>query len=599
MKLRLLLLVVICIILNNSCFLVDFSSSSGDTNINVSDYSSGVAPLAVFFDGEDYGAAYADEPFHDLEYRWNFGDTANENETWDYGARPGEILKNETTGPVSAHVYEVPGDYRATLTIWDGSDEAVKTVTYSITVTDPETVFAESTYAVSFDGDFSDAPSGATELTSSDFDSAMATALAAGAKRILFKAGQSFDFDSTTTISGDGPYLVGSFGSGDSPVITATDGSVYGIYYQADDIRVMDLEFDGASFTDSTVRAASIYADNALLLRVYAHDLGCLAACGGSNIAIVECEEYNIVGGSGNMGIWAADVFGFFVAGNKFDNNSGGEHCLRYQGGTEGVFCSNYFTKAASMKHLLTIRGDGDEEYVSGRHVVNDNYFDGTDSPGTFLNTIAPQNSVQYEPIEDVIWERNYHRSGSSTTRHLVVTAYKVTVRNNLCDTSDASSSVCFSLSGPTGDVGLPDPYDHKLYNNTIYSNGTGGLTGIQIYSEEGVIYNTVIKNNFLYAPNTTLSGENNGGPNMYTDYESDGDAIISSNTLNADISSESTDVFLHLAVQPPSDDPNDWILQSNSYGASRGEDVPVWSDYFGESLYDSSSRNLGAILAQ
>ncbi len=251
------------------------------------------------------------------------------------------------------------------------------------------------------------------------------------------------------------------------------------------------------------------------------------------------------------------------------------------------------------MKHLLTIRGDSNEVYTAGRHVVNDNYLDGTDSSATFLNTIAPQNSDRYEPIEDVIWERNYHKSGSSTTRHIVITASKVTVRNNLVDVTNGSQGPVFSVNNSTTVETLPDPSDNKFYNNTVYSNGSSGITVVKMYGESSYIYNTVIKNNFLYAPNVVLSGEGNSGPNMYTDYSGDGTTIASSNTLNADESSESTDEFTHFAVQPPSDDPNDWVLQSGSYGASRGEAVSIWSDYLRESLFSGSSRNLGALIAE
>ncbi len=264
--------------------------------------TTGVAPLTIFFDAEALGEDYSDDPFHEIEYRWDFGDTANSTATWDYGSNAGVNLKNETTGPVAAHVYEEPGTYSVEVTVWDGSESSVYTVLTSITVTDPETVFADTTYVVSGLGDFTDAPSGATELTSSDFDSAMTTALAAGAKRVLFKAGETFDFGSTTTISDEGPYLIGSFGEGDRPILNATTTSIYGISMSgaAEDIRFMDFQVNGNSF-DTPVRATSFSGTNILIFRVYGYDLGYLAAVGGTNVAIVECSCYNIVGGNGNM----------------------------------------------------------------------------------------------------------------------------------------------------------------------------------------------------------------------------------------------------------------------------------------------------------
>ncbi|MCR4305088.1 MAG: PKD domain-containing protein, partial [Gallionella sp.] len=101
--------------------------------------TSGVAPLAVFFDASattDTGVTT--RPFHDLEYTWSFDDPGSG--TWANGAQPGVSSKNSATGPVAAHVFETPGAYTVTLTAFDGANSATTNTT--ITVQDPDAVFA-------------------------------------------------------------------------------------------------------------------------------------------------------------------------------------------------------------------------------------------------------------------------------------------------------------------------------------------------------------------------------------------------------------------------------------------------------------------------
>src|SRR4030067_554946 len=93
--------------------------------------TSGVAPLAVFFDASattDTGVT--NRPFHDLEYTWSFGDPSAG--TWANGAQPGVSSKNSATGPVTAHVFETPGAYTVSLTAFDGTNTATTTTTITV-----------------------------------------------------------------------------------------------------------------------------------------------------------------------------------------------------------------------------------------------------------------------------------------------------------------------------------------------------------------------------------------------------------------------------------------------------------------------------------
>ena len=111
---------------------------------NVPSRFTGVAPLAVFFDAVGTTATGIARPFHDLEYRWNFGDTLGTvtgATTWSTGSRAGVSSRNVATGAVSAHVYERPGVYTVALTATDGTN-TVSNSCAQIVVQDPDVVFA-------------------------------------------------------------------------------------------------------------------------------------------------------------------------------------------------------------------------------------------------------------------------------------------------------------------------------------------------------------------------------------------------------------------------------------------------------------------------
>ena len=152
--------------------------------------TSGVAPLYVFFDATATTAAATNRPFHELEYRWDFGDAASGSWT----STPGmpNLSRNQATGPVAAHVFESPGTYTVSLTALDGAAPATKSV--QITVADPDTVFAANTLCVGNSQPVAGSggcPAGAAVLASCDFDAAINNNIASR-KRILFRRGDTF-----------------------------------------------------------------------------------------------------------------------------------------------------------------------------------------------------------------------------------------------------------------------------------------------------------------------------------------------------------------------------------------------------------------------
>jgi len=562
----------------------------------------GVAPFAVFLEVGPEDTTISSKLFHDVEYRWNFGDTANPTATWNYGSNPGMNLKNEATGPIAAHVYEEPGIYTVTCTIWAGEETYTLQSTTEITVTDPDTVFAGKTAVISNNGDFTGKPTGASEITETVVDDAIQAALAGGATRILFKRGQTFNYGDNTTFSAEGPVLIGAFGTGNKPILNAVTGYTtyaYAIRSFSDDVRVMDLEVNGNDLTvPYGINSIYVQGKNSLLLRIYSHNIATLGAVG-DNGSIVECESDNIIDSPGNMSLYLQDVFGLFVAGCRINNGGNGEYNFRYQGGIGGIISNNTMEHCGDGKAMITIRGDYTQTtYTAGRHIVSDNKFDGASSTNIpSLCSIVPQNKERDEKIVDVIWERNYHNTSSGSTGNLLmILARGVTVRNNLFDASEGTTNGIVSINYGYNTSGtLPAPEDVHVYHNTFFTDTTNGFTGVSIRNQGAKPRNTIIMNNFMYAPNTMKDGSNNDGPDMYTD-EGIG-TLASGNTENISESSEIIDAFTHLAVQPPTDNPDDWKLLNTSYAYQSGEAVPVWSDFFRNPLFNSSKRNLGAIM--
>src|SRR5262245_26896303 len=218
---------------------------------------SGIAPLAVFFDASGTTAAATNRPFHELEYRWNFGDPAGGAE-WGQGSAAGTSAngKNSATGPLAAHVFESAGTYNVCVTVTDGVSTADRAMTVAVSAPDSATEFSgRNTLCVDSraapvagaDG----CPSGAAVLQSADFDAAINTTAGRGAthKRILFRRGSTFSSSTAALIDANGPGLIGAYGaSGAKPLVTGRSakmafGSTANLGFA--DWRVMDLDFDG------------------------------------------------------------------------------------------------------------------------------------------------------------------------------------------------------------------------------------------------------------------------------------------------------------------------------------------------------------------
>ncbi len=548
----------------------------------------GVAPLHVFFDATATTAAATNRPFHELEYRWSFGDPASG--SWTSTSGMPNLSRNQATGPVAAHVFETPGTYTVNLTVLDGEGAATRSV--QITVTDPDTVFAANTLCVGASSapvaGAGGCPAGAAVLASNDFDAAINNSIASR-KRILFRRGDTFVAGSTASIRLNGPGLIGAFGSGAAPVVNATVNSTIiqlssGSTPTIKDWRIMDLEINGNSGAATNAIKAEGGIDQVTLLRLNIHHVHFGAQLSPDILthygpehrlwdqwAVVDSTVRNAIGGGGGYVLYVAGQR-LALMGNVLSDSSAAEHVLRTPYVFKGVISHNDMSRPASEKHVVKMQSTSFPAAPTGfteQVVLSDNKFTSGDG-GAWTVALGPMNAQSDERVKQLILERNWFAPHPGQHAALMVWAQDVTVRNNL-----------FNLTGTASQTGMvveqrgiePLPANVHVYNNTFYSSSIGSFRPIQFAEGAGM----VAKNNLGYAPLSTSRSMVSGS------------AIIERNTTNAGILLSPG--FLGLTPVAPVD----FVLGALSSALNAGAAVPVFSDFFRHDRPQGGALDLGA----
>jgi hypothetical protein len=546
---------------------------------------SGVAPLAVFFDATATTAAATSRPFHELEYRWDFGDAGSGS----WASTPGmpNLSRNRATGPVASHVFETPGTYTVSLTVLDGSAAATKSV--QITVTDPDTAFAANTLCVGNSQPVAGAggcPAGAAVLASSDFAAAINNNIASR-KRILFRRGDAFTSSGGASVRVTGPGLIGAFGSGAAPRVNVT-GNIYAIQLSSGttpgirDWRIMDLEISGAS-------ASAIHGeggmDQVTLLRLNIHHVHngvmlspfILDYYGGQHrlwdqFAMVDSTIRTIVGGGGGYGLYVG-AQRFALMGNVLSDSTASEHILRTPQVVKAVISHNEMSNPAAAKHVVKLQAALFNVSPSGfteQVVMSDNKFTGG-AGVDWTVTLGPQDQFENEKVRDVIVERNWFAPAAGQRVALMIWAQDVTVRNNLFNLTGAVERNAMVVERRGNE---PPPANVHAYNNTFYSNSIGGFRPITFGEGAGM----VAKNNLGYAPLSTSRSMVSGS------------AITENNTSNAGILLSPGFLGLIPVV------PVEFVLGALSPALNAGATVPVFSDFFRHDRPQGGAIDLGAM---
>ena len=174
--------------------------------------ATGVAPLSVHFDATETTATGIDDPYRELWYLWDFGETQGPGVArWTVGADAGKS-RNQAFGPIAAHLYEVPGQFTAKLIVIDRSSGATTVETVGVTVDDPDEVYAGRTTTYVNAG-----PSSDTQVVTSSWDEVVSIINAKGnGWRHRLRGGDSFAMEkpSNETVNNIRPshLLIESFG---------------------------------------------------------------------------------------------------------------------------------------------------------------------------------------------------------------------------------------------------------------------------------------------------------------------------------------------------------------------------------------------------
>lgn len=589
-RLKMRLLLAVALMLASAAFA---AAPSGSCTFS---QTSGPAPLTVSYDCS--AVTGGTKPYHNIIFSASAGASLG---TYTTGATAKS--KGFLIGPTGGFLYTTPGTFTLPLNKCNSAGECSATQTQTITVTNPDVVFAStatvciaaSTLPVAGSGG---CPPGAavqnatTAYGTADFDQALLACIGT-TKRCLFKRGDTFISSTTAQITTTGPAIVGAYGTGALPIVSATNISgILNPHTGATDIRFMDLDIRGSGASDTSVAVSVTAAASKLTfygISISETNAGILVQSGAS-ITGAGFFGNTITNLNGTAGV---GIFGHLIDSTIAGNTVGpfyasAEHNIRIQPGQRVAVLNNSLTTpGTSGRQVLTIRAlshvdaTTDTRFV---HVSGNKLIGGGSSAQLFQ--MAPANTTDNHWISDVIADGNWIVMGSAGQDGIYMHASDVTVRNNICDASGASAyRTCFSVTASDINGGVPEPTGDEFLNNTCYASDSSSQF-ICVYWDGGTgsVINPVAKNNLAYAPAGTVVGTAGTVTNPTTA------------TNTGDVGSISTSPqFIG-----PLTTPNGFTVASGSYAAAGGTaSFPAQkSDFF--NCFDKSAANrIGAVVQQ
>ena len=540
------------------------TTGAGASAINLSIVPSrftGVCPLSVFFDASSTTATAANtKPFHDLEYRWNFGDAAGSirGTTWTTGSRVSS--RNAATGAVAGHVYENPGPHTVTLTVTDGTN-TVSNSCALIVVQNPDAVFAgTNTICIGANSTplaGNGCPADALKVVKPDFPTAISTYANPG-KRVLFQRGDTFTAATSAVLTSTGPGILGAFGSSTAaPIVQMTGNTSLLVLSSREtpnlkDWRIMDLEFDGLNTDTNSVGIDALGGFNqVLILRMGISHMATGIAFADSNLSLWYTsdhithpmwDETAIVDSTITPRFNAPDGWEIFasanhgsiqgnVLGNMLNNSSMGSHVVRVPYMEKGVIANNTIARPGASQLAIKLHSQAwcQQDSPDGTCISYDNdtpppvynYLNNKRPIGIFSTlsgytekviiadnkiigadnpytmSVAAENLQSDERLRDIIIERNLFVSGAGTWLDILSTASDITIRNNIADMTQAKYKTFVNVFDP----GTTPPSNNvKVLNNTIYAvlaEAGGEFHGVEIHP---TATNVSVVNNLISA---------------------------------------------------------------------------------------------------
>ena len=466
---------------------------AGSSWMTTANRTSGVAPLAVFFDAVDtvpgtkWTRTWSSGVFQPADiigshYEWDFGDPGSG--TWSQTGKS----RNGAIGFTAAHVYEAPGTYTATLTVTDQTG-TVRTYAQAITVA----AISGTTYYVAANGsDSNNGTSTSTPFLTASKGFSMAKANAS----ILFRRGDTFAAG-PLSISAAGPGIVGTYGTGARPVIVSSANNTSQNGANAitinNDWRVMDLEIRGTAW--AALQSGGTYP---LFLRNFVNGgsgVFCGLGGGGTGAAFVENE----VSAPSTYGTYF-EGYQFAVLGNNV-HNIGTSHAIRIPHMAKGVVSQNRMWDPGTTRQALKLHSDNgsnDTRWVT----VTDNLW----RSDLWTISIGAQDAGVYETPSHILVERNTGYAVSGTTASLIMHSSNMIARNNVFDMTGSSTNGCLAIWSVHMGTVVPVEDDQRIYNNTIYRGGAAqdfagvGITAWPTNTTASAPTNVRVRNNLVMA---------------------------------------------------------------------------------------------------
>jgi hypothetical protein len=464
-----------------------------------------VAPRLVHFSAVNTTSSETTRPFDELIYFWDFGDTGSSGSgNWNnWGVMP-NFPRNKSKGPVVAHVYEDPGTYTWKCWCKNPVTGTLAYTTGSVTVISADSVFSGSnTVCFSTSGNFTGAPSGATQITTSSGTTVMSHK--GSGKRLLLRAGETFTWDSAPTSSGITLMTIGKFGSGANPIINLNASTNLLDPHNSSQLRLIDLNVQGQANSNTNCMGSFYTCSDILVLRVsggnYATgdngfvfiDFGTMS----DFVGLVDCDM-NGLGPGGNGANW---VFAYCsrlcILGSSFVDTSSREHVVRLQYTPNSVVAYVRAKDPAPAKGCLTIRGPlwgGGTSFPAGSYQEYINvygvYTEGSD---TGLMGSAPSSDTQDQRIRYEVWDsclgvvsENINVCSRFALDYFTVRNCAVIIIGSVL----TGNCHAFNFDKNAGSV-EPDHVGGRFYNNTIAGNTSNNLDCVFL---AGAVSDCVVK---------------------------------------------------------------------------------------------------------
>jgi hypothetical protein len=491
-----------------------------------------VAPCFVRFDATGTAApTLTSIPFHEINYRWDFGDPNSGN--WSTGAAAQGSSKwprNRDYGPLAGHVFDPDRwadtyDQNATCTgagtvakkyvvtlLARYSNVASDSKTTTVCVAKPDSAWDASHTVCLFPSGGSagtGCPVGvAPKAAAADACTTISSSIGAGT-RVLLQAGSTFTCSGGITISAAGPGLLGSYGAGADPVV-----NMAGIATSSADWRIEHLDLRGPGNYNGVAISPGHILVYQISAQGFSNDVFSTDRPVGNedlaNSALVESTFPNCL--FQNSGHACVNFIGggkrLSLLGNHFVDASSAGHLTRVFQPTQFLYAHNEAGPTVNNVYTLLLLNCNDNESADQMIVLDNHFVLGTNNDGISGFSGGSGGVPEAVGFSNVLIESNFFDEQSGN--HAAIRegcGNQVTVRNNLVrfpaswgkfwqiDSADQGSDTCQqsnvygynnSMYSPSGFLSAPGDWPIiainggswskvQLQNNLWWSDGQFG----------------------------------------------------------------------------------------------------------------------------